>query len=231
MPVGAYGKYPAKRDYIAVKLPRPVLQPLETWLATGMATSRDRLGRHWQEHYMVQPVWNFRLGKSLCGVECLGVMAPSVDGVGRTFPLAILGFAASSAESVIAAGPEADDWLALACQRLMLALSDEPPREAEDLVAGLPDPARGPVVSEGIEPLGKGYRVPWGEGGQEQAESRIFAEHAARASDHRSIWWCSGSAAVCAQTATFDGFPDPDFMVTMMCEHMEPTVQPQAAAG
>lgn len=231
MPVGAYGKYPAKRDYIAIKMPRPVLQPLETWLAAGLATSRDRLGRRWQEHYMVQPVWNFRLGRSLCGVECLGVMAPSVDGVGRTFPLVILAYAPSPNDGLISDPAGVSDWLAQASHRLMQALSDDPPRDPEDLVNGLPEPIREADGSNGVEPLGRGYRALWGEGGQLDAENRIAAEHAARSGDHRSVWWCAGSALVGAQTVTFDGLPDPEFMVSMMCENLEAPVQLQAALG
>jgi type VI secretion system protein ImpM len=231
MPVGAYGKYPAKRDYVAVKLPRPVLQPLETWLAAGLATSRDRLGRRWQEHYMVQPVWYFRLGKALCGVECLGVMAPSVDGVGRTFPLVVLGHGGAPDEGLISDQVQVGDWLQLATERLMLALSDHPPLDPEELIQGLPDPASNAEQTNNVEPLGKGYRALWGEGGQPDAESRIAAEHAARSGDHRSIWWCAGSAVVCAQTVTFDGFPDPGFMVTMMCENMDGPMQLQTASG
>lgn len=231
MAVGAYGKYPAKRDYIAVKMPRPVLQPLETWLAAGLATSRDRLGRRWQEHYMVQPVWNFRLGRALCGVECLGTMAPSVDGVGRTFPLVILAMANAPDEALVSTAEEVGGWIGTACERLMAALSDHPPVDPEELVLGLADPIGQASSANDIEPLGKGYRALWGEGGQAEAESRIAAEHAARSGDHRSIWWCAGSALVRAQTVTFDGFPDPEFMVSMMSEKPEMQGQMQAATG
>lgn len=231
MPVGAYGKYPAKRDYISVKMPRPVLQPLETWLAAGLATSRDRLGRRWQEHYMVQPVWNFRLGRALCGVECLGTMAPSVDGVGRTFPIVILAVANTPEESFATTAEEVSAWIAAACERLMLALSDQPPLDPEELVLGLPDPVGNHDNVMDVEAMGKGRRALWGEGGQEEADSRIAAEHAARSGDHRSVWWCAGSALVRAQTVTFDGFPDPEFMVSMMCEKSEMQGQMQAASG
>ena len=180
---------------------------------------------------MVQPVWNFRLGRSLCGVECLGVMAPSVDGVGRTFPLVILAYAPSPGDGLATDPAGVSEWLSQASHRLMQALSDDPPRDPEDLVAGLSDPIREVDVSNGVEPLGSGYRALWGEGGQLDAEGRIAAEHAARSGDHRSIWWCAGSALVSAQTVTFDGFPDPEFMVSMMCENTEAPVQLQTASG
>lgn len=180
---------------------------------------------------MVQPVWNFRLGRALCGVECLGTMAPSVDGVGRTFPLVILAMAQSPGDRLASDPKAVSDWLEMACQRLMLALSDEPPREPEDLVNGLADPLGEVVAANEIEPLGKGYRAIWGENGQEEADSRIAAEHLARSGDHRSIWWCGGSAVVRAQTVTFDGFPDPEFMVSMMCEQLEIQGQLQAVSG
>ena len=50
MGFGIFGKLPQKRDFIALNLPRAVLEPFETWLQSAVAASRNELGSAWQEH-------------------------------------------------------------------------------------------------------------------------------------------------------------------------------------
>lgn len=217
MPVGLFGKYPAKRDYVSVNMPRTVLQPLEMWLASSLATSRDRLGRRWQEFYMVQPIWNFRLGAAVVGVECLGVLAPSVDAVGRAFPLVILGYCNAADRRLAKEDAVVDSWLAQATSRLFNALSDTPPGEATGLVADLPEPPSlafelpGGTVGDRKECVSL-----WDDGGSVQSTKRIEAVHQVFAADHRTVWWSGGSNLVAAKTVSFDGFPDAEFGVKMM---------------
>ena len=90
MAFGVFGKLPQKRDFIALNLPRTVLEPFETWLQSAVAASRSELGAAWQELYLVSPIWRFWIGGDIFGVACAGALMPSVDKVGRFFPLAIL---------------------------------------------------------------------------------------------------------------------------------------------
>ena len=90
MAFGVFGKLPQKRDFIALNLPRTVLEPFETWLQSAVAASRSELGAAWQELYLVSPIWRFWIGGEIFGVACAGALIPSVDKVGRFFPLAIL---------------------------------------------------------------------------------------------------------------------------------------------
>lgn len=91
MRCGLYGKLPSKRDFVAVAVPRPVLSVLEPWLQGGLSASRAHLGDAWQETFLRAPIWRFWLGAEVCGgTTVAGAFMPSVDGVGRYFPLTVL---------------------------------------------------------------------------------------------------------------------------------------------
>ena len=90
MGFGLFGKLPQKRDFMSVNLPHAVLNPFETWLQSAVAASRNEIGRNWENYYLVAPIWRFWLGKDVLGTACTGSLMPSVDQVGRYFPLAIM---------------------------------------------------------------------------------------------------------------------------------------------
>jgi type VI secretion system protein ImpM len=89
MRCGLYGKLPSKRDFIALSAPREFLNVWEKWLQGGISASRTRLGEAWQEAFLRAPIWRFWLGAELCGATIVGAFMPSVDGVGRYFPLTV----------------------------------------------------------------------------------------------------------------------------------------------
>jgi type VI secretion system protein ImpM len=56
-----------------------------------MSESRSTLGERWLEVYLTSPVWRFVFAAGVCGpAPMIGLMAPSVDRVGRHFPLTIV---------------------------------------------------------------------------------------------------------------------------------------------
>jgi type VI secretion system protein ImpM len=86
---GLYGKLPSRRDFIAIGTPRALLDLWEPWMQGGIAASRQSLGDHWQQAFLTAPIWRFWLGAELCGTTVLGAFMPSLDGVGRYFPLTL----------------------------------------------------------------------------------------------------------------------------------------------
>ncbi|MEZ5574267.1 MAG: type VI secretion system-associated protein TagF [Candidatus Competibacteraceae bacterium] len=87
---GFFGKLPSRGDFIGRHLPKSFVGPWDSWLQTAVAHSRDQLGENWQEYYCTSPVWRFALGPGLCGPAAYaGIMMPSMDRVGRYYPLAI----------------------------------------------------------------------------------------------------------------------------------------------
>jgi type VI secretion system protein ImpM len=85
-----YGKLPCFGDFVVRRLPGEFTDVWDGWLQRGMAGLRDRLGGRWLEFYRVAPVWRFLLTPGIAGNSgWAGVLTPSVDRVGRYFPLTL----------------------------------------------------------------------------------------------------------------------------------------------
>lgn len=85
---GFYGKIPARGDFVGAGLPAAVVDALDGWMRASLAASRDTLGDEWQPCWMEAPVWRFFA--PVAGLLLGGVWLPSIDRVGRTFPLVLV---------------------------------------------------------------------------------------------------------------------------------------------
>jgi len=87
---GWYGKMPATGDFIARRLSASFSEPWDRWLQAAMAGSRERLGARWRDSFLSMPAWRFVLAPGMVSSNAwAGVMVPSVDSVGRHFPLTV----------------------------------------------------------------------------------------------------------------------------------------------
>ncbi len=87
---GAYGKMPSLGDFFRVGLPPAFVDPWDRWLQQGLAGLRASFGTRWDACYMTAPIWRFTLAAGLAGPQAAqGVLMPSVDRVGRQFPLTL----------------------------------------------------------------------------------------------------------------------------------------------
>jgi type VI secretion system protein ImpM len=124
MRCGLFGKLPAKRDFVAVNTPARFLTIWESWIQAGISASRQSLGQEWQPAFLKAPIWRFWLGEDLCGSAVIGAFMPSLDGIGRYFPLTA--FACSDEHGSIAP-PELepqDSWFT-AIESFLLSTLDE----------------------------------------------------------------------------------------------------------
>jgi type VI secretion system protein ImpM len=88
--VGFFGKVPARGDFVRRALPASFVTPWDRWLQAGIAGSKGILGDDWLGVYLTSPVWRFSLSAHLAGeMAVAGVFIPSVDRVGRYFPLTV----------------------------------------------------------------------------------------------------------------------------------------------
>ena len=88
--IGFHGKIPARGDFVQSGLPRRFVEPWDTWMQRGLTASRADLGEDWLPAWLEAPVWRFALVPGLCGPHAvLGLWLPSVDRVGRYFPLTL----------------------------------------------------------------------------------------------------------------------------------------------
>jgi type VI secretion system protein ImpM len=87
---GYFGKVPTQGDFVSNGLKRGLADGLDRWLREAMQHSQRRLGRDWLDAFLVAPVWRMALTSGTLGPDpVIGLMMPSVDRIGRYFPLVI----------------------------------------------------------------------------------------------------------------------------------------------
>ncbi|MGY2374398.1 type VI secretion system-associated protein TagF [Pseudomonas sp. SDO524_S393] len=137
---GFFGKVASHGDFVSRRLPAVFLSTWDTWLQAGLQRSRERLGEQWLEVYLCSPIWRFALAAGVCGEQgWSGVMIPSVDRVGRYFPLTL---ATAGQDVPLLARLERDVFWYDQLERLALsALSEGFSLEAfDDAVSAMPLP-------------------------------------------------------------------------------------------
>ena len=71
--------------------PQGFVAAWDAWLQAAMLHAQSALGADWDAHYMSAPIWRFSLSPGLAGASrAMGVLMPSVDRVGRRFPLTLM---------------------------------------------------------------------------------------------------------------------------------------------
>ena len=89
---GWYGKLPALGDFASRRLPPLFVEPWDRWLSAGLAGWRDS-DEAWLDAFLAAPTWRFALGAGVPFERSpgyAGVLMPSVDRVGRYFPLTVV---------------------------------------------------------------------------------------------------------------------------------------------
>src|SRR5215217_2526330 len=125
MRCGLFGKLGAKRDYIALATMRGFLEAWEPGMQSCLSASRHDLGEGWQQAFLTAPVWRFWLGAGICGSTVLGAVMPSLDGVGRYYPLALHAFADANAPIAPPDVDTQDDWFGMAEDFLLSTLAPD----------------------------------------------------------------------------------------------------------
>ena len=97
---GAFGKIAAEGDFLRIDVSQGFVEPWDRWLQGGIVSVREHLGAEWNSRFMTAPLWRFTLSPDVAGsAPALGVLMPSVDRVGRQFPLTLV--------APLASGPNA----------------------------------------------------------------------------------------------------------------------------
>ena len=183
---GWFGKMPNVGDFVSRRLPHEFIHTWDEWLQSGMARARTDLGEAWPARYLVAPVRRFWVAPGLLGATAwAGVLMPSVDGVGRYFPLTI---ATAIPGHDLAAVLAASAWFRAidAAGRKVLDVNFS----ADDLESELAQIAPLPVEAP------DDMRV------RELAATWLAPERAQRI----SLWWC-GDARRPAQFDCFGSLP------------------------
>jgi len=88
--IGFYGKLPMTGDFVSRRLPNEFINPWDNWLQKAITASHIELADAWLNSYLTSPIWRFFLSPNVCGPQAVaGIMMPSVDKIGRYFPLTL----------------------------------------------------------------------------------------------------------------------------------------------
>lgn len=205
---GFFGKLPARGDFVGRRLDQSFRTAFDGWLQKSIATSRRQLGGAWLPAYLNTPIWRFVLGPGLCGeVPALGVMMPSVDRVGRYFPLVV----AVQLPGCLSPGTlfhSARPWFDEAEQLILRTLDDDFDFDGFDrevIAIGVPRYARA-----GEERGGGGLRLDLDEAGDmSPTYAKILDSVLMGSNVPFSLWWTLGSDKVAASVLLSTGLPAP----------------------
>jgi len=221
---GFYGKLPGLGDFVSRRLPRAFIDPWDRWLQDAIAESRACLGEDWLEAYLTGPVWRFVLDGGLCGEAVVaGVLIPSVDRVGRYFPLAAAA-PLPDCRNPLMLPLLASAWFDSLEDKALAALDDgfDLDRFDADIDGvGLPDVTQAPAgPADGVVAAGTGdpgWRVAIGSEGEPLTGyvallGRLLAVEAPQ----RSLWWTAGSERVDGTLVVCRGLPEPSAFAALL---------------
>ncbi|QBR70960.1 type VI secretion system-associated protein TagF [Beijerinckiaceae bacterium] len=216
MRCGLYGKLPAKRDFIAIAVPRAFLQVWEPWMEKGMEECRAHLpDADWKNLFITAPIWRFWLGPSVCGEAIVGAFMPSMDALGRLFPLTLIGISEDKTDML--APPDIDrhdPWFERVEEFLLSRLASDACFEAtvkalSDLggcaFANTPETEGGSCSKSTAGQFLKGRLAAF----------RRKPPHPLMAGT-TTYWWTTGSESREPQAWTENAMPDPNALGNMM---------------
>lgn len=198
---GYFGKVSTHGDFVTRRLPADLVQAWDRWLQACLQASRAQLGAKWLDAYLTSPVWRFAVAPGVLGRDGLGgVVMPSVDRVGRYFPLTI---AATGAPPLL-------DWV----QRhgAWFDAIDELARASLDpaFLLGQFDTAPEPDVASAPVPAGTASAT-W-----LALDGDVTAAVAAAALQGHSLWWSEAAPGAGAPLLVCRGMPRPDAFAGML---------------
>lgn len=215
---GFFGKIPNHGDFVRRNLPRAFVDPWDEWLQRAVAASKTEMGEAWLNTYLTSPVWRFVLQPGVCGDDgWAGILMPSVDRVGRYFPLTV---AASLGEAVqpFDLAARAGSWFD-AAENVALQVLEQDRVDADALemsISGIDERSLQsdsddlPVLAGGAW----GLRITGGGGpGLASAVSHELVRF--QVGDY-SLWWNDGSDELSPMALVAPSLPDPACFVRLL---------------
>ncbi len=228
--VGFYGKLPSNGDFLRRRVSDAFVGVWDGWLQECIAASRAALGDRWLDVYLTSPVWRFCCASGVCGsAPLIGLMAPSVDRVGRYFPLTLVAELPSDATLVSAARdaePFFENAERLVIETLAADAIDVDGFEsavtvlARDLVAiGSPPPvvlerAAGAILTEDGR---ADWQVPIAASAAlASAFDQVLSQRLSQLYDPLVLWWSNGSSTITPSCLITKGLPHPDTFAALL---------------
>jgi type VI secretion system protein ImpM len=215
---GFYGKLPSHGDFLQRGVNDEFVNHWDAWLQDGLARSRSELGEAaWLDVFLTSPLWRFALGSGVVGgAVWAGILLPSVDRVGRYFPLTLV---AELPPGVLpfelaVAGNGWFDWAETLARRTLeeelvdLNRLEAELRESEALLAAV----RPPQARLDLKAMaGTGAAACWLGLAPDGDMGRFFARFAdgltAGVREPLGLWWSIGSERVAPSVLMTRGLP------------------------
>jgi type VI secretion system protein ImpM len=210
---GWFGKLPCLGDFASRRLDRAFIAAWDDWLARVMLASREALGDRWRETYLYSPLWCFLLGNGVLGGGLwAGVLMPSVDRVGRHFPLT-LAAPLRSLPGDAGALQIMLRWLDVLAEAALATLNEMRPVDAlEQDLAALAAPSallRNREPARWSQWFGR-YIAAERRAGTDSPESSegLYGALLDGALEGRSLWWTAAASGQQALPLLAEGLPD-----------------------
>jgi type VI secretion system protein ImpM len=227
--LGFYGKLPGHGDFLRRRVSDAFVASWDGWLQECVASSHAALGDRWLDAYLTSPAWRFSCAAGACGpAPVMGVMVPSVDRVGRYFPLALVAELPKAA-SLVAVATGSNAFFEEAERLLVdtLASEDVDVETFDARVIALRDATSVSLISPGgLEPAAAGIvndDTPTGwqlRVGALSELSLIFEQllsyRLSALYDPLVLWWTEGSSAVEPSCLIGQGLPPPDRFAALL---------------
>lgn len=223
---GWYGKIPYLGDFASRRLSQQFILAWDDWLQHSVTASRAQLGTHWLDTYLNSPIWRFiLLPRVIDDSLWTGLIMPSVDKVGRHFPLS-LAVALNPQPGIVTTVLTAQDWFT-ALEETSLATLDTQfsTQHLEARLDALPFPRdlhqtedmAATALAEWLhQPSGwLDIALPIGST-LNGAVSHAAIQLLESSCDGTSAWWCETGPLKRTRFCSFAGLPPPEFYASLL---------------
>ncbi len=208
--IGIFGKIPAHGDFVDRNLPRSFINVWDKWLQSCVQISQEQLASGWLDIYLTSPIWRFILSSGVLDKTAwAGILVPSVDSVGRYFPLSIVQ-ALGEKQNPFAFQVQNNAWYQHLEQSANTCLQES--FEVDALVRTLSNSA-GHLQScpaEKAETLvNQSYYIASADKNISSVYPGLLNSVLGEQFASRSLWWCQGSERMKPSLYWSSGLPEP----------------------
>jgi len=228
--VGFYGKLPSHGDFLRRRVSDGFVGVWDAWLQECVAASRDALADRWLDVYLTSPAWRFVCAPGACGPTAVaGVMVPSVDRVGRYFPLTVVA-ALPSVVNLLSVPADARAFFegaerlaveALSADNLDFDAFDQQIGMLGDTLTGVTQPNK-VILDGGADAIVTGngaarWQLPIGSTSQlGRTLQQLLARRLSMLYSPLVVWWTEGSSIIEPSCLIDRGLPHPDSFAALL---------------
>lgn len=216
---GLFGKIPQQSDFVNHHLPEAFVEHWHHWIQSCVSISQEQLSDDWLDRYMTSPIWHFAIMPGIAHEKSItGIVIPSVDEVGRYFPLTI---AHTGEHDIWGAYLNGDEWYQKAEKVALLPLAEN--ISYSHIVGELENlsvPEIAPLPRYETQSAMHAFK------GNQIVEQKALDKHQLTESlvnnayrqlyGNHSLWWTKGSNLIEPCLAISAGLPDPGQFAAML---------------